>query len=44
MTNKKEARVGGKPTKQAIKQVTSMNTTFNFKYLSGDGYGIVGGV
>jgi len=44
MINKSEARVGGKPTTQTRKQVTSLNTTFNFKYLSGDGYGIVGGV
>lgn len=44
MINKIEKWIGGKPTQQAMKQVTSNNTTFNFKYLSGDGYGIVGGV
>lgn len=44
MTIIKRGVNGGKPNTQNIKQVTSNNTTFNFKYLSGDGYGIVGGV
>ncbi len=38
--------VVGNADNTAPKQIktTSLNTTFNLKYLSGDGYGIVGGI
>lgn len=44
MTNKKETWGNAETKPNTIKQVSSKNTTFNFKYLSGDGFGIVGGV